>query len=283
MNFLRIRPYLMIFLCVSTITCGQNLKRKGSYFIYWGYNRSAYPVSDITFKGPGYDFTLAKVTASDAPTPFDGFETYFNPSLFSIPQFNLHAGYFFRENWSLSLGWDHMKYVVDDYQNTRITGNIAGQVSNPAIPVHVKYVGNFSNAPVVIDPTDFVDYEHTDGFNYAAFELDHYSPIWRGKHHFQLDWIQGLGFGVVVPRSDVRLFAVGKNNYWNLAGAGASVHTGLRLNLTKLLFLETAFKGGYTSLWDVHTTGRSVDQATQSIWFGEFFGALGFSFGGRSK
>lgn len=54
----------------------------------------------------------------------------------------------------------------------------------------------------------------------------------------QLEWINGVGIGVVVPRSDVRLFTVGQNNFWNLAGAGASIKTGLRLNLTKQLFLK---------------------------------------------
>ena len=270
--------YLLLFISITAFS--QSIPRKGKYFVYWGYNRSAYPTSDISFKGPGYDFTLNKVTASDAPTSFDGFETYFNPSLFSIPQFNLHAGIFIQDNLSLSLGWDHMKYVVDDYQNSHITGNILGQVSNPGIAVNPKYVGSFSNAPVVINPTDFVDYEHTDGFNYAALELDHYTNLWRAKKKYmQLEWINGVGIGVVVPRSDVRLFTVGQNNFWNLAGAGASIKTGLRLNLTKRLFFETSLKGGYTDLWDVHTTGRSVDQASQAIWFGEWFWALGFNFG----
>lgn len=270
-----------MLLFISITAFSQSVPHKGKYFVYWGYNRSAYPSSDITFHGPGYDFTLNKVTASDAPTTFDGFETYFNPSLFSIPQFNLHAGYFIQDNLSLSIGWDHMKYVVDDFQNSHITGNILGQVSNPGFAVNPRYVGNFSNAPIVIDPTDFVDYEHTDGFNFAAVELDHYATLWRaGKTNLQLDWVNGVGIGVVVPRSDVRLFTVGQNNFWNLAGAGASIKTGLRLNLTKLLFLETTFKGGYTDLWDVHTTGRSEDKASQSIWFGEWFWVLGFNFGG---
>jgi len=276
----RMLKYFILFFVISVASFGQQLKRKGTYFVYWGYNRSAYPGSDIRFKGPGYDFTLANVAASDAPTPFDGFETYFNPSLFSIPQFNFHGGYFLKDNLSISLGWDHMKYVVNDYQSTHISGTISGQVSSPAIPVNPAYVGNFSNAAIVINPQDFVDYEHTDGFNYAAIELDHYKPLWRAKAgKMQLDWVNGFGVGVVVPRSDVRLFTVGKNNFWNLAGAGASVRTGLRLNLTRLLFFQTDLKGGYTNLWDVHTTGRSVDNASQSIWFGEFTGALGFTIG----
>lgn len=270
--------YLLLFISITAFS--QSIPRKGRYFVYWGYNRSAYPTSDISFKGPGYDFTLNKVSASDAPTAFDGFETYFNPSLFSIPQFNLHAGIFVKDNLSLSIGWDHMKYVVDDFQNSHITGNISNQASNPGIMVNPAYVGTFSNAPIVINPTNFVDYEHTDGFNFAAVELDHYKNLWRaGKKNMQLDWINGVGIGIVVPRSDVRLFKVGQNNFWNLAGAGASIKSGLRLNLTKLLFLETTLKGGYTDLWDVHTTGRSVDKASQSILFGEWFWVLGFNFG----
>lgn len=270
--------YLLLFISITAFS--QSIPRKGRCFVYWGYNRSAYPTSDISFKGPGYDFTLNKVSASDAPTAFDGFETYFNPSLFSIPQFNLHAGIFVKDNLSLSIGWDHMKYVVDDFQNSHITGNISNQASNPGIMVNPAYVGNFSNAPIVINPTDFVDYEHTDGFNFAAVELDHYKNLWQvGKTNMQLDWINGVGIGMVVPRSDVRLFTVGQNNFWNLAGAGASIKSGLRLNLTKLLFLETTLKGGYTDLWDVRTTGRSVDKASQSIWFGEWFWVLGFNFG----
>ena len=91
--------------------------------------------------------------------------------------------------------------------------------------------------------------------------------------------MNGVGLGAVVPRSDVRLFTLGRNNFWNLAGAGASIKTGLRLNLTKLLFFETTLKGGYTTLWDIRTTGQTGDSADQSIWFGEVYGALGFSFG----
>lgn len=173
-----------------------------------------------------------------------------------------------------------MKYVADDFQNSHITGNISSKVSSPSIKVNPAYVGNFSNAPIIINPNDFVDYEHTDGFNFAAVELDHYATLWRAeKTNMQLDWINGVGIGVVVPRSDVRLFTVGQINFWNLAGAGASIKSGLRLNLIKLLFLETTLKGGYTDLWDVHTTGRSVDKASQSIWFGEWFWVLGFNFG----
>jgi len=258
----------------------QQAGRKGSYYAFWGYNRSDYPSSDIHFTGNGYDFTLDNVVAVDAPTPFDGFKTYFNPSLFSIPQFNLHAGYFIKDNLSISIGWDHMKYVMVPDQALRISGNISPKVSSPAQTVNPSYVGTYNNTPFTVVSKDFLQYEHTDGFNYASVEVEHYVPIWNpGVGKIELAWMNGAGLGLLVPRSDVRLFTLGRNNYWNLAGAGASLKTGLRLNLTKLLFFEAAFKGGYTNLWDVHTTGQVGDHAEQSIWFGEVYGALGFSFG----
>ena len=273
--------FIFIFLLgVSFLTQAQQQGRKGSYFVFWGYNRSDYPTSDIHFTGPGYDFTLDNVVAADAPTPFDGFKTYFNPNLFSIPEFNLHAGYFIKDNLSISIGWDHMKYVMVPDQPSHMTGYINAQVSNPAFTINPAYVGTYNNTPFTIASKDFLQYEHTDGFNYASVELEHYKPIGKlGKGRISLEWLNGVGIGAVVPRSDVRLFTLGRNNYWNLAGAGASIKSGLRLNLSRRFFLETAIKGGYTNLWDVHTTGQSVDHAEQSIWFGELYYALGFNFG----
>ncbi len=270
----------ILFLGASFFAQAQQEGRKGSFFAFWGYNRSDYPSSDIHFSGPGYDFTLDNVVAKDAPTPFDGFKTYFNPKLLSIPEFNMHAGYFIKDNLSISIGWDHMKYVMVPDQSSHITGYINAQVSNPAFTINPAYVGTYNNTPISISSKDFLRYEHTDGFNYASVELEHYKTLWNpGKGKMGIEWINGVGIGAVVPRSDVRLFTLGRNNYWNLAGAGASLKTGLRLNLSRRFFIESAIKGGYTNLWDVRTTGQAADHAEQSIWFGELYYAIGFYFG----
>lgn len=271
------------FLIVSYSSFTQQspfLKRKGSWYFSWGYNRSTYANSDIHFVGPGYDFTLAKVTAKDFPTPFSEIKTYFDPGLLSIPQFNFHVGYFITDKWALSIGWDHMKYVMENDQASTISGFINAQVSNPTINVNPNYVGSFQNKPFTIQSKDFLTFEHTDGFNYASFEIEHYQPIYKGvKKSVQLDWMNGFGGGLIVPRSDVRLFTVGANHYWNVAGAGASVKTGLRLNFSKLLYFEAVAKAGSTRLWNIQTTGRSEDHAEQTITYLEGYGALGFTFG----
>jgi hypothetical protein len=276
--------FIALFSLFSLTSFSQQTNKKGSYYITWGYNRSSYANSDIRFVGPGYDFTLLNAKALDFPTPIRDFKTYVNPELLSIPQFNFHAGYFIKDNLSISIGWDHMKYVVTDDQIVRVTGFINPQTSTPAITVNPAYVGTFNQTPLELDPDEFVHLEHTDGYNYASIEIEHYKSLFQSKKsRFAIDWIRGVGIGALVPRSDVHVFGVGKNNYWNLAGGGASLKTGLKFNFSKLLFFETTIKTGATKLWDIRTTGRSVDHAEQTVYFMEFYGALGFTIKGSSK
>jgi hypothetical protein len=276
--------FIALFSLFSLSSFSQQTNKKGSYYITWGYNRSSYANSDIRFVGPGYDFTLLNAKALDFPTPIRDFKTYINPELLSIPQFNFHAGYFIKDNLSISIGWDHMKYVVTDDQIVRVTGFINPQTSTPAITVNPAYVGTFNQTPLELDPDEFVHLEHTDGYNYASIEIEHYKSLFQSKKsRFAIDWIRGVGIGALVPRSDVHVFGVGKNNFWNLAGGGASLKTGLKFNFSKLLFFETTIKTGATKLWDIRTTGRSVDHAEQAIYFMEFYGALGFTIKGSSK
>jgi hypothetical protein len=280
------KKVLFVFLLslISVSSFSQQTNKKGSYYLTWGYNRSTYANSDIRFVGPGYDFTLLDAKASDAPTPLSEFKTYVDPGLLSIPQFNFHAGYFIKDNLSISIGWDHMKYVVNDGQTVKVNGKIDAQASIPAINVDKDYVGTFNQTPLVLDPVKFVHLEHTDGYNYASIELEHYNSLFQSpKGRFAIDWMQGVGIGALVPRSDVHVFGIGQNNFWNLAGGGASLKTGLKFNLSKLLFFETTVKTGATKLIDIHTTGRSVDHAEQAIFFAEFYGALGFTIKGSSK
>lgn len=276
------RKYLLSgLLLISELMVAQNVpNHKGSFFAFWGYNRSAYTNSDIKFVGPGYEFTLDNVVAKDAPTPLHEINKYINPALFSIPQFNLHVGYFLKDNLSISIGWDHMKYVMVNNQTVPITGFISPRVSMPTQEVNPMYVGTFDHQKFQVASSDFLTFEHTDGFNYASVEIEHYRSIWS-KNRLSLDWVNGAGIGLVVPRSDVRLFTLGKNHFWNMAGAGASIKSGLRFNMSKRFFFDAMLKTGYTQLWDIRTTGRSVDHAEQSILFGEFSGTLGFYFGSK--
>jgi hypothetical protein len=177
-----------------------------------------------------------------------------------------------------------MKYVMVNDQQSTISGTISAQVSNPAITVNPAYVGTFDHKPITVNSKDFLTFEHTDGFNFASVDLDRYDRLWKAKNGIQgLDWIVGGSVGAFVPRSDVRLFTVGKNNYWNVAGYGFALKAGLQFDITKHVFLRNDIKGGFSRLNDIRTTGRDGDYAKQSIWYLEDYFVLGFTIGKMKK
>jgi len=249
---------------------------KNKFFVHWGYNISAYAPSDIHFTGPGYDFTLHNVKAKDRPTKFG--IRYADPSRISIPQFNFHFGYFISDKYSLSVGWDHMKYVVDIPQLVKISGYIDSEISNPGIPTGDR-AGVYDGDIIQLDG-DMLTFEHTDGYNFAALGLERYDDIIVNTQGKQVLTLQsGVEAGLIVPRSDVRLFGVGDNHYWNISGYGGAAKVGIQYHIYKGWYVQSSFKTGYTELLKIPTTGRKgIDKAQQGIWFFENFWVVGFRF-----
>lgn len=254
----------------------RDFSRKGEWFVHWGWNFSWYDTSNINFKGPGYDFTLKDVKAKDRPSKLS--TDYINPAELTTPQFNFRFGFFIKDNYSISLGWDHMKYVMDIPQTVKVSGYINPTISNPAISTGA-YAGTYNNTPLTIKE-DMLTYEHTDGFNYISTEIERYDDIWIAKSQKNMLTLEtGLGIGAMIPRTDVRFFGVGENNFWNFAGYGISAKAGLKFNFTKKFYIQNTTKVGFTDLWAIHTTGRNhLDKASQTIRYLENFTALGFQF-----
>lgn len=254
----------------------RNFSRKGDFYFHWGYNHSWYGKSDINFKGPGYEFTLKDVVARDRQSPLSW--DYLNPSLITVPQYNIRFGYFFKDNYSVSIAWDHMKYVVDVPQTVAITGTIGSLISEPAVPTG-SYAGTYTGQMINLTP-DVLTFEHTDGFNYANIEVERYDDIWVAPSRTtSLTLETGLGGGMMVPRSDVRLFTQGRNNHWNVAGYGFSAKAGLKFYITKGLYLQNSTKIGTTNLKTIHTTGNDkLDKASQKINYVENLTVLGYQF-----
>lgn len=254
----------------------RDFSRKGAWYIYWGWNFSWYDTSNLHFKGPGYDFTLKQIRAHDRPSKLS--TDYINPMELTTPQFDFRIGYFFKDNFSISLGWDHMKYVMDIPQTVKIDGYISPMISEPGIPTG-HYAGTYQDTPLTVKG-DMLTFEHTDGFNYISVELERYDDIWVSHAQKNMLTLEtGIGAGAMIPRSDVKLFGVGKNNFWNFAGYGVSLKAGLKFHLTKKLYLQNTTKIGHTDMWAIHTTGRNaIDGASQTIRYLENFSAIGFQF-----
>ncbi|MBB6501370.1 hypothetical protein [Pedobacter cryoconitis] len=254
----------------------RDFSRKGDFFVHWGYNHSWYDNSNINFKGPGYDFTLKNVVARDRQSPLS--LEYLNPGQITTPQYNIRAGYFIADNYSVSIGWDHMKYVVDIPQKVAITGVIGDEISTPGVPTGA-YAGTY-NGQMIDVKSDMLVYEHTDGFNYANIEIARYDDIWVARsRQTSLTLETGIGGGMIVPRTDAHLFGQGRNNHWNVAGYGFSAEAGLKFYVSKHLYFQNTTKVGWTKLKTIHTTGRNdLDKASQEIKFVENLFAIGYQF-----
>ncbi|MBL0052838.1 MAG: hypothetical protein IPP29_15660 [Bacteroidetes bacterium] len=238
---------------------------KGRLYIYWGWNRAMYTKSEIHFTGNNYDFTLHKVIAKDRQSPIEA-RTYLNPTQATIPQYNFRVGYFIKSNYNISFGIDHMKYVVQQNQTVKISGNIAG--------TGTQYDGTYDNNNVIIRD-GFLKYEHTDGLNYFNFDLRRFDRIFDWNK-VQIHFTEGVGVGGLYPRSDVTLINNERNDKFHLAGYGMNVMAGLNIEFFNHFFIQSEFKTGFINLPDVHTTNSEFDKARQHFFFSQvniLFGA----------
>ncbi len=225
--------------CAEQSTKKPGQFKKGEFFSYWGYNRAFYSKSDIHFIGNGSDFTLNNVVAKDRPTKFNFYDYFVG---ISIPQFVFNAGYFFKDNWAITFGTDHMKYVLTQNQESTISGTIASTNSTG------NYAGNYLNTPITIRES-FLKYEHTDGLNYINTGIEHYKTLWKSKqkpHKFTI--IPGASVAIIYPRTQVQLFNSFQSNNFHVAGWGSALHLGFRFNFLKNGFILLNNKGGFINL-----------------------------------
>ncbi len=246
-------------------------KHRAKFFAYWGWNRGGFTNSDIHFHGNDYNFTLYQVVAHDRQTDL-GIDPYLSPGSVTIPQTNARIGYFLNDHWSLSLGLDHMKYVMDQDQ----TANITGTIQNSGTP----YDGVYNNSPLVLK-SDFLMFEHTDGLNYINFEVRRHDMLVNLKRYhlpnISLNLIEGLGAGVLLPKTNTTLLGFNRYDDFHLAGWGLAGMVGLNLTFFDHFFIQSELKGGFINMPDIRTTEFSADRADQKFYFDQ----LNFIIGGN--
>ena len=266
-----------MFLCLSLNSFAQQdnqikekftAHNKGKFFLTWGGNRDKYSKSDIHFKGNDYHFTLYDVRSHDVPKGWN--IDYINPQRMSIPQTNFQFGYFFHDHYSISIGEDHMKYVMTQKQVAAIKGYIGSQYGN--------YAGTYPSADGVnsIDLTDrkFLKFEHTNGLNYVNLNVARVDDIskWFGLPNtdkFQISITEGIGAGGLYPRTDATLLGMKRHDEFHWAGYGLDAKAGLNFVFFKYFLVQTELKGGYINMPDIQTTYRKSDSASQHFLFFE--------------
>lgn len=243
--------------------------KKGTLFFYWGYNRSFFTKTNLHFNGPNYDFTLYDLKGTDRPEKFDW--TYFNPSTFTIPQYNFRLGYFITDKLVVSGGMDHMKYVVEQNQLTTISGIITEQASS-------RYEGAYLNEPIYLE-TDLLTFEHTNGFNLASLDFEYLQPLFKkGDAKLALYWNVGFGGIWIVTKTDVKVMGDGLDNDFHVSGFTLAGKTGPRLEYKGRFFALGELKVGYASLPSVLIKNDAPEIGDHNMTFLEYYFAVGMNF-----
>lgn len=266
-------PFIMVVLtfCVfSQYTFSQEIvdnpekytaKNKGKFYIFWGGNLESFSKSDIRFKGEDYDFTLYDVAAHDKPKGFH--IDYFNPTRMTIPQTNFRIGYFITDKYNISIGFDHMKYVMHNDRRLAYSGYY---------PNAGSYNENPADGQLTLDE-DFLLFEHTDGLNYVNTEISRVDDITKylsktiDTDKFQINLTEGIGGGFLYPKTNTTLLGKERYDEFHVSGFGVSAKVGLNFTFFKYFFIQTELKGGYIEMNDIRTTKDKADSAEQNFWF----------------
>ena len=244
---------------------------KGTFYFSWGYNRDFFSKSDIHFTNntteydgqkstpKSYDFTVYDAKAHDRP----GFKDILRTDL-TIPQYVYRLGYYFndKKDFGIEINFDHVKYIMDDFQTLRVKGTIHGQTIDQ---------------DTLIDPQTFLHFEHSDGANFLMLNFVKRQRLLVSKN--KKHWLSGIvkvGAGPVIPRTDVILFGEPLNNKFHVAGYCMGVETGLRYDVYKYIYLEYTAKGAWANYTDVLVLGEG--KAKHHFWTFENILVLGLQF-----
>lgn len=257
--------------------------RKGQFFASWGWNRSSYGKSDITFKGDGFNFELKDVKASDKPKPF-GFRN-FDPGGLTLPATNFQMGYFFKDNYNFVIGLDHMKYVMRQDQDVRISGDISvgnyDYENNDVVLNDVNFDGNYSGESIQL-VEEFLKFEHTDGLNYIYVGINRFDNFNKffgiRTPNFEVNLEEGVDVGVLFPKTNATVLGNERYDDFDISGFGLSASAGLNITIFKHFFIKTTFKVGYINMPDIIITKGAKGKAKQHFTFTETAYTFGYRF-----
>lgn len=235
---------------------------KGKFFMYWGANRGYYSSSDIHFKGNDFDFTVHNVSAHDKPKGWH--MDYINPTRMTIPQTNFRLGYYFTDKYSLSFGFDHMKYVMTQGQEAYVSGSYPNKGS---------YGEVLENGNTKLTE-DFLMFEHTDGLNYVNLELARTEDISKFLGIYNTDKVQfnaiaGIGSGILFPRTNATVLGRERNDEFKVAGFGVSAKGAVNVTLFKHFFVQYESKIGYIDIIKTPITPNPGEYASHHFTFYE--------------
>ena len=242
LNFTCRKCTFILLFCIFSLFINSltKTKTKRSLFIYFRYKGCLYTKSDIHISDKqNYNFTLYKVKASNFP--IRKAQDIFS---FNSP-YNFRIGYNINDRYAVSIGIDHMKYKTILNQDVHINGYIKNKAS-------ATYAANYNDSTIRLG-WDFFYMEHSDGLNYISVEGDYtFYKLKLFKDFLSIDFTAGLGFGVMLPRTENYLFQQGANHPYHLSGFGMDIHLYPKIYISRFFFLQPSTKFGFIDMPDVY-------------------------------
>jgi hypothetical protein len=251
---------------------GDPNKMKGKFYFYWGYNRETYTKSNIRFKGDNFDFTVKKAVALDRQSPL-ALDPYLKIDQITIPQYNYRFGYYINDKYNISLGWDHMKYVMIQDQVVKVSGVIKNTGTD--------YDRTYDNEDVKLTG-DFLQFEHTDGLNYLNAEVNRVDPLYNYKKLY-IKSTYGLAAGILCPRTRAVVLNNNVNDQWHISGFGISAKTGINMSINNHFFIQAELKAGFIDMPSIVIKAHSNDRAKQNFGFVQGNIVFGYQFNLNKK
>lgn len=232
---------------------------KGKFYLYHGWHESNYSKSDIHLKGDNFNFTLRDVLATDRVMPYK-LDPYLNPKSFTTVQTSSRIGYYFHNHYTVSLGNDHMKYVMTNGQTVKINGTIN---------TGTEFDKTYSNEDIVLT-TDFFKFEHTNGLNLINIEVNRVDNVltWLKieSKYVEVNLIEGLGWGLLFPHTDSKLLNFDRRDRFHLAGYGFTAKSGINITFFNHFFIQAELKGGWMNMPNIRITNNANEEAQQHFW-----------------
>jgi hypothetical protein len=245
---------------------------KGTLFGYYGYNRSIFSNSTLNFSGPGYEFSLKGVAAKDAPFMVDPGQQL-NPIKATTGQYTVRAGYYFKNHYSLSLGYDKLKYHLVDGDAILLSGQYNPLNKNAIDSNQIPYI----NQPHNLDLSTF-NYTNS-GLNYLRLEIAR-ADQWLAagsRQQLILTTVFGIGCGGLISDNLFLMEGKQEGKTRSFSGFAFSANVGVRLEFFKHLFIQSNLSGGYMTQTGVRTSEMDLNSfASQHFTYLQFDTNLGF-------
>ena len=259
---------LLLFFLPLITTAQIKKKRKGEFYLSWGYNTEWYTRSTVKIYQPelGNSFRFINVKGHDHPGWNEGL---FSKAL-SIPQYNYRIGYFFNDKHDLGveINFDHTKFIFADNQLVHVEGTMHKDGID-------RYVLFKQNDAANADSSSY--YFLNNGANFLLFNIvKRWHWYTNKKENIKIDVLGKAGVGPVIPHVQNKFFDQPENHpHFQVGGWNTGVEGAVRSTFFRYTYLEFAGKLDYARY-----SGLKIYKGTAKQAFGtaELILNLGFTF-----